>query len=612
MGLFKPLLLPLLLLLRPHVFARQDERVFDLILTWEPYAPDGFKRDMILVNGQSPGPVIELTEGDDVQVNVHNEMPFNTTVHFHGIEMLQTPWSDGVPGLTQVPIPPGRVFSYRWTATQHGSHWYHSHVGGQLGDGLYGPIIIHPSKDRQKPFSLITKDPASIKAMENAELKTQPVVLSDQRHIPSFEAWDISTKANMELTCIDSILVNGKGTSRCRSAQEIDELMTQEQRALLKVSNMSMTDKGCLPAEFMARGVGKPTAIPDGIYHGCESSDGGESIITFEKSSCQAEPWIALDLIGAFSIITSMVSIDGLSMWVYAVDGDYVVPQKVEAIPISNGDRYSVLMQANTVGNHTLRVASVAATQILSGYATLSIRQVDGGLTSNHTSIPTQHIRDDGIPTSPEVRFFDETLAKPFPPSPIPRDADVLYKLEMQPFGSSLYWAIDDTPLHPAQYEHLEAPILFDEHSARSLGNHSISTQTGQWVDLVFTSKVFPMPPHPLHKHGNKLRLLGKGTGKWIWDSVVEAAAAMPEAFNLIDPPRRDAFSSPNAGDEPVWLAVRYHVVNPGPWLMHCHILTHSEGGMSFIIQDGIDDWPEAPDYYLQTGEKDEECSGGY
>ena len=364
----------------------------------------------------------------------------------------------------------------------------------------------------------------------------------------------------------------------------------------------------------MARGVGDPTAIPNGIYRGCESSDGGETVITFEKNPCQVKTWIALDLIGAFGIITSMVSIDGLAMWVYAVDGDYIVPQKVEAIPVSNGDRYSVLIEPNAIGNYTLRVASIAATQILSGYATLSIQQAGHGSISNHTSVQshTQYIRDNGIPIYPEVAIFDETLAKPFLPSPIPREADILYKLEMQPFGSSLYWAIDETPLHPAQYEYLESPILFDKQAASSLSNHSISTKIGQWVDLIFTSKVFPMPPHPLHKHGNKLRLLGKGTGEWIWNSVAEAAAAMPGVFNLIDPPRRDAFSSPNAGDEPVWLAVRYNVVNPGPWLMHCHILTHSEGGMSFVIQDAVDDWPEAPDYYLQISKKDKECSGAY
>ncbi|KAH6980676.1 multicopper oxidase [Ilyonectria sp. MPI-CAGE-AT-0026] len=601
MFFFQPLLLLYLLPLRSLALAREYDKVYDLTLTWEKHAPDGFERDMILINGQFPGPLLEMDEGDYVEVKVHNQMPFNTTVHFHGIEMLHTPWSDGVPGVTQISIIPGSNFSHKWTATQHGSYWYHAHVGGQIDDGLYGPIIIHPRRGREKPFGLISQDPAAVAAMEYAERRTQPVVLSDHRHVPSVEVWDIATKANMELTCYDSILVNGRGSSRCRSPQEIEELVTPEQRAIMNSGNITMTDKGCIPPEFMSRGVGHPNVIPHGIYRGCQNSDGGETVLTFKQSRCQAQSWIALEFVGAFGLLNSMVSIDGLAMWVYAVDGDYVVPQKVEAIPVNNGDRFSVLIKADRAGNYTLRVASNAAVQILSGYATLSIRQRGGhsGRT-NDTSIPTQYIRDNGMPTSPEVAIFNETLAKPYPAEPIPDEADVLYKLEMQTAGSSLYWAVDDVPLHLGEFEHLEPPILLDQEAVHALRNTTIITRSGQWVDLVFVSKVFPMPSHPMHKHGNKMRLLGTGTGEWTWPSVKEAAAAMPGAFNLVNPPRKDTFSSPRASTEPAWMAVRYYVENPGPWLLHCHILTHSEGGMSMLIMDGVDNWPEVPDYYLR------------
>ena len=58
---------------------------FELTLTWEKWAPDGVERDMILVNGAFPAPHIELNQGDYVDVVVHNKMPHNTTVHFHGM-----------------------------------------------------------------------------------------------------------------------------------------------------------------------------------------------------------------------------------------------------------------------------------------------------------------------------------------------------------------------------------------------------------------------------------------------------------------------------------------------------------------------------------------------
>lgn len=60
-------------------------RQFDLTLTWQKHAPDGFEREVILVNGQFPGPALEMNQGDNIEVTVHNKLPFNTTVHWHGM-----------------------------------------------------------------------------------------------------------------------------------------------------------------------------------------------------------------------------------------------------------------------------------------------------------------------------------------------------------------------------------------------------------------------------------------------------------------------------------------------------------------------------------------------
>lgn len=59
-------------------------REFEFVLTWKQHAPDGFSRYMFLVNGQSPGPAIEVDQDDWVVVRVKNESPQNVTVHFHG------------------------------------------------------------------------------------------------------------------------------------------------------------------------------------------------------------------------------------------------------------------------------------------------------------------------------------------------------------------------------------------------------------------------------------------------------------------------------------------------------------------------------------------------
>jgi FtsP/CotA-like multicopper oxidase with cupredoxin domain len=42
--------------------------LFPITLTWGKGAPDGFERDMIFMNGQFPGPTLEMNEGDNVEV----------------------------------------------------------------------------------------------------------------------------------------------------------------------------------------------------------------------------------------------------------------------------------------------------------------------------------------------------------------------------------------------------------------------------------------------------------------------------------------------------------------------------------------------------------------
>ena len=62
-------------------------------------------------NGTVPGPMIRVTEGDQVRVIVKNELPDPTTIHWHGVEVPNA--MDGVPGMTQEPIQPGEILHLR-------------------------------------------------------------------------------------------------------------------------------------------------------------------------------------------------------------------------------------------------------------------------------------------------------------------------------------------------------------------------------------------------------------------------------------------------------------------------------------------------------------------
>jgi len=99
-------------------------------------------------NGSSPGPTIEAVEGDRVRIFVTNRLPEHTTVHWHG--MLLPSGMDGVGGLTQPHIPPGKTFVYEFTLLRSGTQMYHPHADEmtQIAMGMMGMFIIHPKDAR--------------------------------------------------------------------------------------------------------------------------------------------------------------------------------------------------------------------------------------------------------------------------------------------------------------------------------------------------------------------------------------------------------------------------------------------------------------------------------
>lgn len=100
-------------------------------------------RPFQLINGQYPGPTIRAKWGDTIVVNVKNSLQDNGTgIHWHGVRQYQSCQQDGVPGITECPIAPGKTRQYRFKATQFGTSWYHSHWSAQYGDGVVGTIII--------------------------------------------------------------------------------------------------------------------------------------------------------------------------------------------------------------------------------------------------------------------------------------------------------------------------------------------------------------------------------------------------------------------------------------------------------------------------------------
>ncbi len=101
------------------------------------------------VNGQSPGPVIRATEGDDVEIVVVNRLAQPSSIHWHGIPVAFD--QDGAAGISQPAIAPGQQFTYHWVAPQAGTYMYHSHYHDLEQTSVVGMIVIDPQHGGRAP-----------------------------------------------------------------------------------------------------------------------------------------------------------------------------------------------------------------------------------------------------------------------------------------------------------------------------------------------------------------------------------------------------------------------------------------------------------------------------
>lgn len=131
----------------PQVLETGDMREYVLTAApakWE--LRPGLVTDAYAYNGQVPGPEIRVKRGDRVKVTLINELDEPTTIHWHGVRVPAG--MDGVPMVSQDPVPPGGTFVYEFIVPDAGTFFYHSHVNtdDQVDRGLYGPFIVESAE----------------------------------------------------------------------------------------------------------------------------------------------------------------------------------------------------------------------------------------------------------------------------------------------------------------------------------------------------------------------------------------------------------------------------------------------------------------------------------
>ncbi|KAF2472226.1 uncharacterized protein BDR25DRAFT_284795 [Lindgomyces ingoldianus] len=166
---------------------------YDLDISNTTINADGHgDKPVMLINGKYPGPVIRASWGDTLVINVHNSLQDNGTgIHWHGVRQLGSCQHDGVPGVTECPIAPGKTRQYVFKCTQFGTTWYHSHWSAQYGAGVVGTLIIDGPATANYDF----------------DLGTLPI--TDWYYKPAFELNEQALHSLTGPPLPDNILVNG-------------------------------------------------------------------------------------------------------------------------------------------------------------------------------------------------------------------------------------------------------------------------------------------------------------------------------------------------------------------------------------------------------------------
>lgn len=112
-------------------------------------------------DGKYPGTEIRAREGERLRVALKNNLPEGTSIHWHGIAQKGTSNMDGIPNLTQPPIPTGAAFIYDFVADAPGTYFYHPHSGLQIERGLSAALIVEAKNETlayDREYTLVLDD----------------------------------------------------------------------------------------------------------------------------------------------------------------------------------------------------------------------------------------------------------------------------------------------------------------------------------------------------------------------------------------------------------------------------------------------------------------------
>ncbi|KAK9154042.1 hypothetical protein Sjap_001522 [Stephania japonica] len=518
-----------------HNFVVQGESVKRLCNT----------HNIITVNGQYPGPTLELRNGDTLVVKVQNKAKYNVTIHWHGVRQMRTAWADGPEFVTQCPIRPGGSYTYRFTIQgQEGTLWWHAH-SSWLRATVYGALIIHPKEGSSYPFPTIPKHEATI-------------LLGEWWNANPIDVINQAKKTGAAPNISDAYTINGQPGDlySCSSQDTVIIPVNSSETSLLRVINSALNQQ----LFFTIANHNLTVVAVDASY-----------TKPFTTSVIMLGPGQTTDV---------LLTADQSPSRYYIAARAYASAQNA---PFDNTTTTAILQYTNT---------STSLKPLLPNLPAYNDTPTATAFTTRLRSPAKAPVPA----TVDESLFFTVGLGL----NPCPKGQTC-----QGPNGTRFTASMNNHSfVLPSTFSILQAhyqgvnsvfttdfpaapPLQFDYtgNVSRALwspvtGTKLYKLQYGSSVQIVLQgTSIFTAENHPIHLHGYDFYVVGEGFGNF--NAKTDTAK-----FNLVDPPMRNTVGVPVGG----WAVIRFVADNPGVWLMHCHLDVHITWGLAtaFLVENGV------------------------
>ncbi|KAG7213871.1 hypothetical protein KM043_003079 [Ampulex compressa] len=551
---------------------------------------DGVGRPILVVNRQMPGPAIEVCQGDRVIVDVINLLHSeSTTMHWHGQHHVKTPYMDGVPYISQCPIPPGSTFRYEYIATEAGTHFWHSHSGFQRGDGVFGPLIVRVPPKRNWHE-------------DRYDLDLHTLVVYDWIHELGLEKFLAHHHADGDNKA-SNLLINGFG--RFKSARDENATTADMPIATFVVKRNLRYRFRLINAEFLNCPI--------------EVSLQNHTMYVVSSDGRDVEPVLAQSLVSyageRFDFIVEMDQEVG-NYWIQFrglmdCDERFFGAYQVAIL------RYEGAPMENPAGE-------VSYGDKLYGPKGLQVNALNEGTeTNNSISMPKLKAMDKNDHWNgkqPDYQFYvSYDFYKKDNPHFHRKNLYGFYGVQnsrqrlLTPQLNHISMKLPSFPLL-SQREFIRPDQFCNSTTVRDCEQrycactHVLQVKNGALVEMVLVDEGFAFDAnHPFHLHGYQFRVVAM---EKIGDNITVERVKMLDRRGLIRrnldrAPLKDTVTVPDGG----YTVLQFYADNPGYWLFHCHIEFHAEIGMSLIFKvgeheemlDAPKDFPRCGDWKLSN-----------